>query len=138
MKNERKASGNAAVEFHDSKLGAIETESDKITIRFQPAYVHRSEGVPGIDAGTGWSQDAVMVLDGCTFSGNVAETPMAIWDGTFTVGDQAFNGYVPVPFDRVGDVQVSITLLDGSEIRISAKQVHFELLGDPTFVEDSW
>jgi hypothetical protein len=46
---------NAAVEIHDSTLERIEHEGDDIVAVFS-AYVHRSAGRPGIDAGSGWSQ----------------------------------------------------------------------------------
>jgi hypothetical protein len=46
---------NAAVEIHDSTLESIETHSE-VLVAMLSAYVHRSSGRPGIDAGTGWSQ----------------------------------------------------------------------------------
>ena len=55
---------NAAIELHDSSVTAIRMEGSDVVIDLD-AYVHVSEGAPGIDAGTGWTQRVRMtVCDG--------------------------------------------------------------------------
>jgi hypothetical protein len=55
---------NACFEFHDSVLASIKEEGARCILEFRPAYVHRSEGSPGVDAGDGFWQDLQIVIGG--------------------------------------------------------------------------
>ena len=55
---------NEAIELHDSDLAAVKVAGDAVILCFHPAYIHRSAGKPGIDAGTGWTQDATITISG--------------------------------------------------------------------------
>jgi hypothetical protein len=43
-------------------LDSISEQDGSIVVKLRPAYIHRSDGVPGIDPGSGWVQDAVIEL----------------------------------------------------------------------------
>jgi len=47
---------NKSIEFHDSTLSKITQVNTTIILHFDKAYIHQSEGIPGIDKGTGWIQ----------------------------------------------------------------------------------
>ena len=51
---------NRAVEIHDSAIDQIILEGSVAVLRFPKVYIHSSEGRPAIDAGTGWTQEAVI------------------------------------------------------------------------------
>ena len=129
-------SGNAAIEFHDTEVGVIEQGGTTLTIEFSHAYVHRSEGIPGMDAGTGWVQGAVMVLSGCQFSGEFPKLPCSLSDGYVDVGSEAYNSVIPVPLIYVGDTRVNLSFEDGSKLQVTANGLRLDTVGDPTYVEE--
>jgi hypothetical protein len=42
---------NRAIEFHDSTFDSLERDGANVTLRFSEAYIHESNGEPGIAAG---------------------------------------------------------------------------------------
>lgn len=54
---------NRAVELHDSQVISVRLEGGTCVIELA-AYVHDSDGTPGVDAGTGWTQAAQLTLHG--------------------------------------------------------------------------
>lgn len=55
---------NRLIELHDSDVLDVTLDGDDVVIAMS-AYVHESEGRPGIDAGTGWTQPVrVTVIEG--------------------------------------------------------------------------
>jgi hypothetical protein len=51
---------NQVIEIHDSALDRITLEGGMAVLYFPEVYIHLSEGRPAIDAGTGWTQEAVI------------------------------------------------------------------------------
>ena len=39
---------NSLIELHDSNVAKIESRDGKVIVHFLPAYLHKSEGRPGI------------------------------------------------------------------------------------------
>ncbi|MEN8763749.1 MAG: hypothetical protein ABF290_15095 [Thiogranum sp.] len=58
-----------ALEFHDSRLAGLHQLGRNITIQFEPAYLHRSDGEPGISPGSGWHQNAELVFRSASIDG---------------------------------------------------------------------
>ncbi len=55
---------NLAIELHDSRVTGIRTEGSDVVLDLD-AYVHLSDGEPGVDAGTGWTRPIrITVRDG--------------------------------------------------------------------------
>jgi hypothetical protein len=54
---------NAALEFHDSEVSSIEAVAGDIQVFFAAAYVHRSNGTPGVNGGKGYVQAVELHLD---------------------------------------------------------------------------
>ena len=50
---------NSGLEFHDSIVSSVQSSYDVVRVVFERAYLHRSEGVPGSDKGTGWGSSRV-------------------------------------------------------------------------------
>ena len=61
---------NSEIELHDSVISEIHEIDRTMVVEFAPAYVHTSRGKPGLDAGTGWVQNARLRLTGATISGD--------------------------------------------------------------------
>jgi hypothetical protein len=63
------------IEIHDSELMSFEVSDDHIILELSPAYIHMSDGRPGIDVGTGWIQNAVIRVRGEGILGSISELP---------------------------------------------------------------
>jgi hypothetical protein len=50
---------NSLIELHDSRVSNVTRGAGTVTIRFDPPYLHNSEGRPAVDPGTGWIQKHV-------------------------------------------------------------------------------
>ncbi len=106
------------------------------TIRFAPAYLHKSDGRPGIDPGTGWTQDAVLILDGGTVLGTVPFLPCDVSDGAIVVGGRGHPNTIPLPLETSAAVEVKLLFTSGDEVVIRGHGAQLELLGQPNYVED--
>jgi hypothetical protein len=81
---------NAAVEIHDSTLERIEPRGPDLVAIIR-AYVHRSTGRPGIDAGTGWVQTVHLHFPMATSTGSMAAIPMELLDGRLILSGKTFD-----------------------------------------------
>jgi hypothetical protein len=118
-----------AVALGDSKVLQLTFTSSSLRIVLD-AYVHVSQGKPGFDAGTGWSQQLQLVLGAAELLERPAALPLWLSAGAVD-GDQ---GLLPVPLQRPGPVQL---LLEGAEGRLQARGegLAVEELSEPVFVE---
>ncbi len=66
---------NQAIEIHDSTLDQITLESDVAVLHFPKVYIHSSEGRPSIDAGSGWTQEAVIRIGNAHIEGKFSQKP---------------------------------------------------------------
>ena len=67
-------------------MDEISLSSGNATVHFSHAYIHKSKGSPGRDHGTGWSQEALLVLSGVAACGPLPTLPNTISDGFLEVG----------------------------------------------------
>jgi len=51
------------IELHDSVIATIVLDGGTTLITFSHAYIHQSDGVPGVDPGSGWSQRAELRIN---------------------------------------------------------------------------
>ena len=86
---------NAAVELHDSQVVTVNSIAGVVTVRLG-AYVHRSNGRPGIDPGSGWSQPVDLVFSAGVIEERPDELPFALDDGSIS-GGARFDGFIPLP-----------------------------------------
>jgi hypothetical protein len=98
-------------------------------------YVHSTPGVPGVDPGTGWNQEAELVIA----DGFIAEEPLAgiLWvtDGSIEVGLSLYPNMVPLPFLHSGKTSIKFVGAEGTLI-ISGGGLEVVLKGPATYVED--
>src|SRR4029077_7988080 len=87
---------NRAIEFHDSTFDGLEKDRTNVTLRFSAAYIHESNGKPGLDAGSGWIQEARLHIAGASLSGEIPELPRDLWDGSIRLGDELYQ-MTPIP-----------------------------------------
>jgi hypothetical protein len=123
------------LELHDSRVSAVELVEGVAQIYFSHAYIHKSKGSPGKDPGTGWSQEARLVLSEAQAAGLLPSLPNAIDEGYLEVGGIRHE-LVPLPFQRKVDARLYLVFADGSTLEIVGKKPFVELLGTPIFLED--
>ena len=86
---------NQEIEIHDSELTSVKVSDGHIILELSPAYIHMSDGRPGIDAGTGWLQNAVIRVRGEGILGSISELPCDLWDGHLKVNGEFFASKMP-------------------------------------------
>jgi hypothetical protein len=127
--------GHEELELHDTRVLGILRESGGVRLQLS-AYLHRSKGRPGIDAGTGWSQDALLTVE----AGTIGDAPEGgvLWvtEGSIQVGATLFDNMVPLPFERIeGPVTIRFQGGEGLLV-IKGSAVSITLPGEPEFIEE--
>lgn len=125
---------NCCLEFHDSRADSVTTTDGSVSVVFTSAYLHKSEGMPGVDAGTGWTQAATLEFSSARVSGAHDIGDGRIMDRSLEVnGEQRLTG-IPIPFDVSRMVKGTFGFSNGTVIVIEAARAHLALWGNPTFV----
>jgi hypothetical protein len=125
---------NRAIEFHDSTLDGVEREGADLALRFSAAYIHQSEGKPGVDAGSGWVQAVRLHISDASLSGEILDLPCDLWDGSISLDNERFDNCVPIPLDYRGRVEVNLEQ-DG-KLTVIGTRLRVELLGQPKYMEE--
>jgi hypothetical protein len=128
---------NRAIEIHDSVLVSIDKKSDRIEIGLDPAYVHQSPGVPGVDPGTGWVQAIALILEGGSVEGHVGEFPCDLTDGTLTIDERSSNNALVLPLDQTGKITLTLQAMwSGDVITFRGSRIFAIMNGQPEYVEN--
>ena len=127
---------NLAIEFHDSELTSMGKRGDVLQLRLN-AYIHKSEGRPGVDAGTGWWQDTQITVERGVVEGPITNWPAEMYDGVLEIDGERFDNGVPVPFERVGEVRLTLKLSYDDPFVVLGSGVRVELShGAPVCIEE--
>lgn len=124
----------SGLELQDSRVSQIDISDGVATIYFSHAYIHKSLGTPGRDRGTGWSQEAQLVLSGVA-PGTMPALPNTISEGFLEVGGIRHE-IIPLPFRRKVGARLYLVFADGSDIEIVGQRPFIELGGRPIYLED--
>ena len=127
---------NIIIELHDSKIAEIVSRHGTVIVHFLPAYLHKSEGRPGFDAGTGWVQDARLVFEDASISGDLPELPCGVMDGELLVGAERHDNSIPVPFEVTASSKLRIVFNSIHTVTVTGQSVRVELFGEPRYVEE--
>jgi hypothetical protein len=131
----RGPSMNCALELHDSRVDSISIDQRELTLKFSAAYLHVSEGVPGVDAGSGWVQEGEL-----TFTATGYDTSADIGDGWMIEGSISVGGetmsVLPVPFKATGFISAQFGFANGCTLKVAATSVCLSLFGEPRYVEE--
>ena len=128
---------NLAIEFHDSELTSIAKRSGLLELRLD-AYIHKSKGTPGVDAGTGWWQDAMLFVADGVVEGEITHWPAELYDGTLEIDGETIENVVPIPLDRCGTIRLTLKpCFYDDPIVVRGSRVRLELFqGVPRRVEN--
>ena len=123
------------MEFHDSTFDGLDRDGANLTLRFSAAYIHESEGEPGLDAGIGWFQEVRLHFANAS-SGSMSELPCYLWDGQISLAGESLQ-MVPIPLEHSGKVDLKLIengQVDG-QVEVTGTHVRLELCGEPKHLE---
>jgi hypothetical protein len=126
---------NSAIELHDSEVTSVARDGQVVRVALEPAYVHRSTGRPGIDAGEGYLQAADLFFSGATGFEEEGICRGTVSDGYVSAGEREFANVVPLPFLFRGEISATFHFVSGGVLRIRASEVSCVLRGAARFVE---
>ena len=92
-------------------------------------------GTPGKDRGTGWSQEARLVLNEVAVVPPLPSLPNTIFEGFLEVGGIKHE-VIPLPFRRRAGARLYLLFSDGVEMELLGTRPFIELLGTPIYLED--
>ena len=127
---------NEGIELHGSVFSDLSFVGGTALVSFSHAYVHRSSGVPGSDAGSGWSQPATLTFASASPVPSPAELPVWISDGFLRIGDTVHNNLIPASGRFEGGVELSLVLASAEAFTIRGVSVSIELHGEPSYIEE--
>jgi hypothetical protein len=127
---------NSAIEIHDSVLGAIEQQSGKTILRLTPAYIHKSAGIPGVENGSGWVQNAILTIDVSAGDVAVQDFPTDLAAGVLQIDGREFSNMIPLPLSQRGAISLKLVTQSSETIWITGSAIDIELLGKPEYVEE--
>ena len=125
----------SGLELHDSRVSHIELLDGVAAIYFSHAYIHKSKGTPGRDRGTGWSQEARLLLSEVQAPEPWPTLPNTISEGFLEVGGIRHE-VIPLPFRRKVPAELYLVFVDGAELELIGTRPLVELLGTPIYLED--
>ena len=124
----------ASLEFHDSEIGSVSADGTSLVLRFSKAYVHRSQGEPGVASGEGYLQAAELVFSDATWSGQFPDNSDSIHDGSILIDGEALL-LLPQPFECNSRAQAQFTFTSGRTLLVHANGVRCSLTGDAHWIE---
>lgn len=127
---------NEAIELHDSELAEITCRAGVMMIWLSPAYVHRSAGEPGRDAGTSWAQTAKLIVVEYSSAPLLSGLPLRISSGSLRVGSTVYDNIIPARGRHPGGVELSLVLEQGKTIAVCGEGVRIELQGEARYLEE--
>lgn len=127
---------NQCIEFHDSVVLAIDATERQLTI-LMDAYVHQSEGRPGVDPGVGGVQQVRLELCAPTNIGDLPQFPATIVDGLIRSNSTEYSNCIPLPLDLHGEIELEIRCLpDMRSMRVIASCIRSVMVGQFEYVEE--
>ena len=127
---------NTVIEIHDSKVSEITNRDGTVIVHFEPAYLHKSEGRPGFDAGTGWIQEACLIFADAATSGDYPEWPCDVMDGELIVDGERHPNLIPVPFETSMPTELGLVCDSIHTVTVRGRGARLELIGEPSYVEE--
>jgi hypothetical protein len=127
---------NTAIEMHDSEVLSIEREDRGKGFVLLNAYVHRTDGEPGVAPAEGGIQPIRIRFEEMTVEGEVGDLPTYIFEGSIKFGQNIQDNIVPFPAAYSGPVRMSVMLSpDARVVIVAGSGSSIEAEGEFKFVE---
>jgi hypothetical protein len=127
---------NTKIEIHDSRVAEITNRNSTVIVHFLPAYLHKSEGRAGIDSGTGWVQEVLMIFPEASINGSFPNWPCDIMDGELFISGERHANSIPVPLQVTGLTELRLICDSNHTVTVTGRGLKLELVGEPRYVED--
>jgi len=127
---------NEIIEFHDSEIMQVEVINRNLMRILMRAYIHKSKGIPGIDPGTGWVQNAELQIKQLYSYGGIPAIRVRISSGLLVIDEKAYLNEIPIPLNCESTIYYSVILDDGSSFSVEGKGVTLTLLGEAKYIEE--
>ena len=127
---------NKAIELHDSILFSVNQKNGTAILHFDKAYVHQSEGKPGIDSGTGWLQSIDLEIAGTVIESMPKDLPVDLDDGYLVVHSTKTENFVDLPINMHGDIELQFMTASGEELKLTGKHISSIEKSELEYVED--
>lgn len=124
----------STLELPDSRIDDMDIVEGIARIHFSHAYIRKSKGSPGRDTGTGWSQEAILILQEAESNAPLPALPNTIAEGYLEVGGIRHE-LIPLPFKRKVGAKLCLTFADGTQMELVGKRPVIELLGTPLYLD---
>ena len=126
---------NSALEFHDSEVSSVRMSDGSVTVVFKSAYVHRSSGRPGVDAGSGFVEPGELLFLEAQWSERGGACIGRVSEGMVTAEGKEFANVVPLPLSMAGRVTAKISFASGAVLEVTGSSVSYIPTGIAEFVE---
>ncbi len=127
---------NEGIELHDSVIAAIVVSDTSTVVSFSIAYVHRSHGLAGSDAGSVYIQPATLTFIGASPVPLPMDFGEYISDGFLRIDDTVYDNLIPTGGSFEGAIEFSVVLSTAETLTIRAQQVHTQFQGEPRYLEE--
>jgi hypothetical protein len=129
---------NRVIEIHDSVLSHISFFQNEAQLHFSALYIHESYGVPGINAGRGWFQQATLRIQDARVDGVFTSFPANLTNGRTRIGQDILENEIPVPLHHKGAFELRLQEMwqEKGVVTFTGSGAELELLGEPGDVEE--
>ena len=125
---------NQSLELHDSVVSDVRVAGSSIIVSFSGAYIHRSNGEPGVSPGEGFIQSAELVFAQASSPSDLRSACGAISEGHIAMGEQQLC-LLPLPFAAPAAITAELIFSSGHSLRVFASSATCNASGNPRFVE---
>jgi len=129
---------NRAIEIHDSILECVSISQGRGELYFSKVCIHQSDGAPGVDAGSGWVQRAILRVNDVEMKGAFSEFPVDLGSGQIQIGEVRLSNTIPIPLRLEGAFELLLVAMWQGQnvVSITGSGVELELIGEPKYVEE--
>ena len=92
-----------------SVLARVRREDGHTTLELRPAFIIKSEQMPGVDPGTLWTQDVDLIFREASWRANqLVPDGMEIIGGNITLNGITHLDLLPMPLNLPGNIELEI------------------------------
>ncbi len=125
------------LQLNESTIESISRgPGDVVLVRFAPAILIKSQGIPGVDASTRWIQGGELRITEAELDGEPGTLPAVPASGSMECGGYKYVDMMPVPLAGSGFAQLKLSFTAGAgPVLVTGEDAVLSMAGDPRYVE---
>jgi hypothetical protein len=129
---------NRAIEFHDSVIAAASTEGSDLCVRFAPAIVHESNGVPGSAPGRCYAESiSLRFRDADWVSTLPFGEPGLLVSAIVQIAGASFENVLAIPLNKSGEIVANFYFgYADAKLEVRAKAIRSDPPTERRYLED--